>query len=45
MLSVILIATEIFTNALEHLGARLHISEGATGSLLATVGTALPEPC
>lgn len=43
MLLVILIAAEIFTNALEHLGARLHISEGATGSLLAAVGTALPE--
>jgi cation:H+ antiporter len=43
MLLVILIAAEIFTNALEHLGTRLHISEGVTGSLLAAVGTALPE--
>ena len=43
MLAVILIAAELFTNALEHLGERLHISEGVTGSLFAAVGTALPE--
>src|SRR5215468_9850288 len=42
-LVVILIASELFTNALEHLGARLKISEGVTGSLFAAVGTALPE--
>jgi cation:H+ antiporter len=43
MLAVILVAAEIFTNALEHLGERLKISEGVTGSLFAAVGTALPE--
>ena len=43
MLLIILAAAEIFTNALEHLGERLHISEGVTGSLFAAVGTALPE--
>jgi cation:H+ antiporter len=43
MLLVILIAAEIFTNALEHLGERLGISEGVTGSLFAAIGTALPE--
>jgi len=43
MLVVILIAAEVFTNALEHLGERLKISEGVTGSLFAAVGTALPE--
>src|SRR4030067_523687 len=43
MLFVILIAVEVFTNALEHLGERLKISEGVTGSLFAAVGTALPE--
>ena len=43
MLIVILIAAEVFTNALEHLGERLKISEGVTGSLFAAVGTALPE--
>ena len=39
----ILLAAEIFVNALEHLGERLHISEGVTGSLFAAIGTALPE--
>lgn len=43
MLVVILIAAEVFTNALEHLGARMRISEGVTGSLFAAIGTALPE--
>ncbi|HEY3598762.1 MAG TPA: sodium:calcium antiporter [Paraburkholderia sp.] len=43
MLAVILAAAELFTNALEHLGERLKISEGVTGSLFAAVGTALPE--
>lgn len=42
-LLVILAASELFTNALEHLGERLKISEGVTGSLFAAVGTALPE--
>lgn len=42
-LLVILAAAELFTNALEHLGDRLGISEGATGSLFAAIGTALPE--
>jgi cation:H+ antiporter len=43
MLFVILIAAEVFTNALEHLGEKLGISEGVTGSIFAAVGTALPE--
>jgi cation:H+ antiporter len=43
MLIVILIAAEVFTNALEHLGEKLKISEGVTGSLFAAIGTALPE--
>jgi cation:H+ antiporter len=42
-LAVILIAAQLFTNALEHVGDRLNISEGVTGSLFAAVGTALPE--
>ncbi|HET7306458.1 MAG TPA: sodium:calcium antiporter [Gammaproteobacteria bacterium] len=42
-LAVILAAALIFTNALEHLGDRLNISEGVTGSIFAAVGTALPE--
>ncbi len=43
MLVVILIAAEVFTNALEHLGEKLGISEGVTGSIFAAIGTALPE--
>lgn len=43
MLVVILVAAEVFVNALEHLGERLKISEGVTGSIFAAVGTALPE--
>ena len=42
-LVVILVGAEVFTNALEHLGERLGISEGVTGSIFAAVGTALPE--
>lgn len=33
----------IFTNAVEHLGCKLNLSQGAVGSVLAAVGTALPE--
>jgi len=40
---VILFGAEAFTNALEHLGERLKISEGVTGSIFAAIGTALPE--
>lgn len=42
-LVVIVIAAEVFTNAVESLGARLKFSEGVTGSIFAAVGTALPE--
>ncbi len=42
-LLLILVAAEVFVNALEHLGEKLKISEGVTGSLFAAVGTALPE--
>jgi len=42
-LIVILIAAEIFVNALEHLGEKLGISEGVTGSIFAAIGTAMPE--
>ncbi|MDD5411118.1 MAG: TMEM165/GDT1 family protein [Methylobacter sp.] len=43
MLFIILAAAELFTNALEHFGDRLKISEGVTGLVFAAVGTALPE--
>jgi cation:H+ antiporter len=39
----ILIAAMVFCNALEHLGEKLGISEGVTGSIFVAVGTALPE--
>jgi cation:H+ antiporter len=42
-LGIILAAAEIFTNSVEWLGLRLHLAEGAVGSILAAVGTALPE--
>jgi cation:H+ antiporter len=43
MLVLIVVAAEVFTNSLEHLGERLKISEGVTGSLFAAVATAMPE--
>lgn len=39
----IIIACEAFTNSIEWLGKKLNLSEGAVGSVLAAVGTALPE--
>lgn len=42
-LAAILLASTLFTNALEHFGERARFSEGATGSIFASVGTALPE--
>lgn len=42
-LVIVLLGAECFTNALEHLGERLGISEGVTGSVFAAVGTAFPE--
>lgn len=42
-LMMILISAEGFTNAVEWLGVALRLSRGAVGSLLAAVGTALPE--
>jgi cation:H+ antiporter len=41
--AVLLAGAYFFTNAVEWAGHRLHLAEGATGSLLAAVGTALPE--
>lgn len=42
-LALILLSAEIFTNGIEWLGKKLKLSEGAVGSVLAAVGTALPE--
>jgi cation:H+ antiporter len=40
---VILIGAELFTNGIEWFGHKLELAEGAVGSVLAAVGTALPE--
>ncbi|HXS47795.1 MAG TPA: hypothetical protein VN756_10075 [Solirubrobacterales bacterium] len=40
---VILAGALLFTNAVEWLGHRLELGEGAVGSVLAAVGTAMPE--
>jgi cation:H+ antiporter len=42
-LVAILGAAVLFTNAVEIMGDRLHLGAGAVGSVLAAVGTALPE--
>ena len=42
-LVAILLGAAFFTNAVEILGSRLGMGQGAVGSLLAAVGTALPE--
>lgn len=42
-LGVILAGCELFTNGIEWVGSKLSLSTGAVGSVLAAVGTALPE--
>src|SRR5512137_2188178 len=42
-LAIILISAELFTNGVEWFGRRYELGEGAVGSVLAAVGTALPE--
>lgn len=42
-LIVILVGCELFSNAVEHVGRRFALSHAAAGSLLAAVGTAMPE--
>ena len=42
-LPVILVGAAIFTNGIEWVGESFGLSEGAVGSVLAAVGTALPE--
>jgi cation:H+ antiporter len=41
--AIILAGALLFTNAVEWMGHRLELGEGAVGSLLAAVGTAMPE--
>jgi cation:H+ antiporter len=40
---VILAGSELFTNGIEWFGHKLELGEGAIGSVLAAIGTALPE--
>lgn len=40
---LIVLSADYFTNGIEWLGHCLHLGEGAVGSLLAAMGTALPE--
>ena len=42
-LALIVAAAELFTNGVEWAGFRLKLGSGATGSLLAALGTSLPE--
>src|SRR6266540_5910740 len=42
-LIVILLSAELFTNGVEWVGETMGLSQGAVGSVLAAVGTALPE--
>ncbi len=41
--ALILLGAEAFTDGVEWLGRMLNMSEGATGSILAAIGTATPE--
>ncbi len=41
--ALILVGAEVFTNGIEWLGIKLNMTEGATGSILAAIGTATPE--
>jgi cation:H+ antiporter len=42
-LAIILAGAELFTNGIEWFGHRLNLAEGAVGSVLAAVATAMPE--
>jgi cation:H+ antiporter len=42
-LGIILFGAELFTNGIEWFGHRLNLAEGAVGSVLAAVATAMPE--
>lgn len=43
MLFAIVGSCVVFTNAIEHLGKACNLNDGAVGSILAAIGTALPE--
>src|SRR5690606_29764863 len=41
--AIVLAGALLFTNAVEWIGHKLELGEGAVGSILAAVGTAMPE--
>lgn len=41
--ALVLVGAELFTNGIEWLGRKMRLAEGAVGSVLAAIGTALPE--
>lgn len=43
MLIIILIASQLFSNALEYFSKKIGLSSGVTGSIFAAISTALPE--
>ena len=43
LLGLIVSCCVVFTNAIEHLGKSYNLGDGAVGSILAAIGTALPE--
>jgi len=42
-LALIFVGSSLFTNGVEWIGRKFNLSEGVVGSVLAAVGTALPE--
>lgn len=42
-LGIVYAAALLFTDAVEHLGARMGVSQGVAGSIFAAIGTAMPE--
>ena len=42
-MAIILLGSELFTNSIEWIGRKFGFGDGVVGSLLAAVGTALPE--
>ena len=43
LIIVIIYSCVLFTNAIEHLGKKLKLGNNAVGSILAVIGTSLPE--
>lgn len=43
LFAIIILSCALFTNAIEHLGCKLKLGSNAVGSILAVIGTTLPE--